>query len=165
MVPWMCWRMCGGFQDMGTTAYSFSVLFMWTEHIPPSPPHFASDRTMELPVEVTCHLWWPFEAGIRFAVLFLTDQQTPGGHSVKLSWPEMWYTPCLCNFTKAGVAAYQNINYSSDIQNIQTASAREDPNLRMDQGTPQTNADEHPQMHTELSLQPTLPSWSELFYF
>lgn len=115
---------------------------------------------MGLSVEVTCHLWWPFEARIRFAVLFLTDQQTPGGHSVKLSWPEMWYIPCLCNFTKAGVAAYQNINYSSDSQKIQTASAREDPNPKMDQGTKQTNADEHPHMHTELSLQPTLPSFT-----
>lgn len=73
---------------------------------------------MGLPAEVTCHLWWPFEAGIRFAVLFLTDQQTPGGHSVKLLWPETWYIPCLCNFTKAGVAAYQNINYSSDSQKM-----------------------------------------------
>lgn len=45
---------------------------------------------------------------------------------------------------------------------MQTASVREDPNQKMDQGTPQTNTDEHPHMHTELSLQPTLPSWSEL---
>lgn len=56
----MCWRMCGGFQDMGTTAYSFSVLLCGRNiYLHPhltSPQTGLGDAPMELPAEGTCHL-------------------------------------------------------------------------------------------------------------
>lgn len=56
----MCWRMCGGFQDMGTTAYSFSVFLCGRNiYLHPhltSPQTGLGDAPMELPAEGTCHL-------------------------------------------------------------------------------------------------------------